>query len=132
MPLDIEVEENDETFAGNALRQGARRAAGGGGRGESGLGDDSGLAVAALGGEPGVHSARWAGPGDADRNRALLARLEGVADRRAAFVCALAAVAPDGREIVVEGRLEGTIAAGAERATPASATTRSSSPRASG
>ena len=56
-----------------------------------------------------MRSARWAGPSDADRNAALLARLEGVADRRAAFVCALAAVAPDGLEIVVEGRLEGAI-----------------------
>src|SRR5262249_57969881 len=62
-------------------------------------------------GEPGIRSARWTGPDDAARNRALLGRLEGVRDRRAAFVCALAAVLPDGRELVVEGRLDGSIAA---------------------
>ena len=110
VPLDIEVEENEETFAGNALAK-ARAAHAAAAPGEWGLGDDSGLAVAALGGEPGVRSRRWAGPGDDDRNRALLARLEGVADRRATFVSALAAVDPDGNETVAEGRLEGAIAA---------------------
>jgi XTP/dITP diphosphohydrolase len=109
VPVDIEVEETDETFAGNALAK-ARAARQAAGPGEWGLGDDSGLAVAALGGEPGVRSRRWAGPGDDDRNRALLARLEGVADRRATFVCALATVAPDRTETVAEGRLEGTVA----------------------
>ena len=102
---DLDVDETGATFAENALLK-ARAAAA---TGAWGLGDDSGLAVCALDGEPGVRSARWAGPSDADRNAALLARLEGVADRRAAFVCALAAVAPDGLEIVVEGRLEGAI-----------------------
>jgi XTP/dITP diphosphohydrolase len=104
----IEVEEDADTYAGNALlkARAALSAVGGG----IGLGDDSGLEVAALGGEPGLHSARWAGPTDADRNAALLARLDGVADRSAAFVCALAAVLPDGREIVVEERVEGVIA----------------------
>jgi XTP/dITP diphosphohydrolase len=109
VPVDIDVEETEETFAGNALSK-ARAARAAAGSGEWGLGDDSGLAVAALGGEPGVHSRRWAGPDDDDRNRALLARLEGVGDRRATFVCALAAVAPDGTEAVAEGRLEGAIA----------------------
>jgi XTP/dITP diphosphohydrolase len=105
----VDVEESGRTFAENALlkARAARAAAGGG---EWGLGDDSGIEVAALGGEPGVRSARWAGPDDAGRNRALLDRLAGQQDRRAAFVCALAAVAPDGREIVVDGRLEGTVA----------------------
>ena len=103
--LDLDVDETGSTFAENALLK-ARAAAA---TGTWGLGDDSGLAVSALGGEPGVRSARWAGPSDADRNAALLARLSGVADRRAAFVCALAAVAPDGRELIAEGRLEGAI-----------------------
>ena len=60
--------------------QGARRARGAP-DGRIGLGDDSGLEVAALGGEPGLRSARWAGPTDADRNAALLERLGGAADR---------------------------------------------------
>ena len=105
----VDVVEDGATFAANALLK-ARAAQALAEPGEWGLGDDSGLEVAALGGEPGVRSARWAGPDDADRNAALLARLEGAADRSAAFVCALAAVSPDGEEIVVEGRLEGAIA----------------------
>ena len=104
----IEVEENADTYAGNALLKARAALSAAGGR--IGLGDDSGLEVAALGGEPGLHSARWAGPTDADRNAALLARLDGAADRSAAFVCALAAVLPDGREIVVEERVDGVIA----------------------
>jgi XTP/dITP diphosphohydrolase len=108
-PLDVEVEETGETFAENALLK--ARAAHAADPSAIGLGDDSGIEVTALGGEPGVRSARWAGPDDAGRNRALLGRLEGVEDRRAAFVCALAAVLPDGRELVVEGRLEGAVAA---------------------
>jgi XTP/dITP diphosphohydrolase len=105
----VDVDETGTTFGENALlkARAARTAAGGG---EWGLGDDSGIEVVALGGEPGVHSARWAGPDDAGRNRALLERLGDESDRRAAFVCALAAVAPDGREVVVHGRLEGTVA----------------------
>src|SRR5207237_543506 len=58
----------------------------------------------------GVRSARWAGPDDAARNAALLERLAGSADRRAAFVCALAAVSPDGREVVGGGPLDGRVA----------------------
>jgi XTP/dITP diphosphohydrolase len=109
VPVDIDVEETEETFAGNALAK-ARAARAAAEPGVWGLGDDSGLSVAALGGEPGVRSRRWAGPGDDDRNRALLARLDGEEDRRATFVSALAAVSPDGTETVVEGRLDGTIA----------------------
>jgi XTP/dITP diphosphohydrolase len=103
----IEVEENAGSYTGNALLK--ARAALAAGDGRIGLGDDSGIEVAALGGEPGLRSARWAGPTDADRNTALLARLDGASDRSAAFVCALAAVLPDGREIVVEERVEGVL-----------------------
>src|SRR4029078_6135364 len=88
------------------LRQDAERTAA---DGRLGLGDDSGLEGAALGGEPGLHSARWTGPTDADRNKALLARLDGISDRSAAFVCSLAAALPDGREIVVTERVEGEL-----------------------
>ena len=103
----IEVDEDADTYAGNALRK--ARAARAAADGRIGLGDDSGLEVAALNGEPGLHSARWAGPTDADRNEALLARLNGSADRSAAFVCALAAALPDGRELVVTERVEGEL-----------------------
>jgi XTP/dITP diphosphohydrolase len=106
-PQAIEVDEDAETYTGNALLK--ARAALAVADGRVGLGDDSGLEVAALGGEPGLHSARWAGPTDADRNAALLARLQGASERSAAFVCALAAALPDGRELVVEERVDGAI-----------------------
>ncbi|HXG77178.1 MAG TPA: non-canonical purine NTP pyrophosphatase [Gaiellaceae bacterium] len=69
-------------------------------------GEDSGLEVAALGGRPGVHSARWAEDGVAR----LLEELAGVDDRRARYVCELVAVSPEGRELRATGTLEGTIA----------------------
>jgi XTP/dITP diphosphohydrolase len=71
------------------------------------LGEDSGIEVDALGGEPGVYSARWAGGDEAGK---MLAAMEGKPDRRARFVTALAAIAPDGVELVVRGVLEGHIA----------------------
>jgi XTP/dITP diphosphohydrolase len=72
------------------------------------LGEDSGLAVDALDGRPGLHSARWAG--DDDPLDRLLAELEGVFDRSAHYVCELVAIAPDGSETHVTGRLDGRIA----------------------
>jgi XTP/dITP diphosphohydrolase len=71
------------------------------------LGEDSGIEVEALGGEPGVRSARWAA---GDETGKLLAALEGEDDRRARYVSTLAAIAPDGSEIVVRGTLDGHIA----------------------
>jgi XTP/dITP diphosphohydrolase len=70
------------------------------------LGEDSGIEVAGLDGAPGVHSARWAD----DPIAALLAELDGVADRRARYVCELVAVSPRGEEVSARGTLEGTIA----------------------
>lgn len=70
------------------------------------LGEDSGIEVAALGGRPGVESARWADDGVA----ALLEALDGVEDRRARYVCELVAVGPGGEERRATGILEGTIA----------------------
>ena len=70
------------------------------------LGEDSGIEVAALGGRPGIASARWAEDGVA----ALLEVLEGVSDRRARYVCELVALAPEGGERRGTGILEGTIA----------------------
>jgi len=106
----LDVEETGETFADNALLKARAFAAALPGR--TVLADDSGLVVEALGGDPGVRSARYAGePGDDRANNLLvLERMEGVADRRAAFVVVLALVTPDGEELVVEGRCEGTVA----------------------
>ena len=70
------------------------------------LGEDSGIEVAALGGAPGVRSARWA----EDPIARLLAELEGVTDRRARYVSELVAIAPGGQELRGTGTLEGRIA----------------------
>jgi XTP/dITP diphosphohydrolase len=104
-----DVDENAPDFAGNALVK--VRAIADRHRGEWCMADDSGLEVAALGGAPGVCSARYAGePSDtAKNNRLLLRNLEGVADRRARFVCAIALVAPDGEELEAQGICEGRI-----------------------
>ena len=72
------------------------------------LGEDSGIEVAALGGAPGIASARWA----ADGVEQVLLELEGVGDRRARYVCELVALGPDGEERRGTGVLEGTIATG--------------------
>jgi XTP/dITP diphosphohydrolase len=78
------------------------------------LGDDSGLEVDAMGGGPGVHSNRWAGPNTTadSRNQMLLERLEGVLDeeRTARFRCVIALISPDGTEHIVDGTVEGRIA----------------------
>ncbi len=102
--------EDGDTFAANALLKARACAAA---TGLPAIADDSGLEVDALGGEPGVRSARYAGePSDDARNNAkLVAALAGVPEQRrtARFVCAAAAVAPDGREVVVRGTMEGRI-----------------------
>jgi XTP/dITP diphosphohydrolase len=71
------------------------------------LGEDSGIEVAALGGAPGLRSARWAGGAHVER---VLEALEGVEDRRARYVCELVAIAPSGDEVRGTGRLKGRIA----------------------
>jgi XTP/dITP diphosphohydrolase len=71
------------------------------------LGEDSGLEVAALGGAPGLKSARWAGGAHVER---VLEALAGIDDRRARYVCELVALSPDGREARGTGILEGRIA----------------------
>jgi XTP/dITP diphosphohydrolase len=69
-------------------------------------GEDSGIEVVALGGGPGVQSARWT----TDHLGRLLAELEGVEDRRARYVCELVALAPDGSEVHATGTLQGEVA----------------------
>jgi XTP/dITP diphosphohydrolase len=72
------------------------------------LGEDSGIEVDALGGAPGVESARWAEGGRQDF--ALLERLAGETDRSARMIAHLVAIAPDGREVDAVGVLEGEVA----------------------
>ncbi len=102
--------EDAPDFAGNALIK--VRAIAKCHPGEWCMADDSGLEVAALGGAPGVRSARYAGePSDSRANNALLlANLAGAADRSANFTCAIAIVSPSGEESVVTGKCYGRIA----------------------
>jgi XTP/dITP diphosphohydrolase len=105
-----DVAETGRTFEDNALLK-ARACAGR--TGLAAVADDSGLAVEALNGMPGVLSARWAGRhGDDAANLALvLAQLGDVGEpwRGASFVCAAALVAPDGTETVVRGEVHGRL-----------------------
>ena len=89
-----EIEEDGDTFEANALIK-ARAAAS---SGYISIGEDSGLEVTALGGEPGIYSARYAGDHGNDRanNELLLSKLEGKADRSARFVCTIGCIFPDG------------------------------------
>ncbi|WP_429912769.1 RdgB/HAM1 family non-canonical purine NTP pyrophosphatase [Glycocaulis sp.] len=105
-----EPEETEKTFSGNALLK-ARAAAKA--SGAVALADDSGLEVSALGGEPGVYSARWAGP-EKDFRLAMETvekklAASGSPDRSARFVCVLALVHPGGAELVFEGEVKGDL-----------------------
>ncbi len=109
----FELEETGKTFEENALLK-AEHAAGL--TGMPAIGDDSGLEVDALGGAPGLYSARYAGPGakDADNNARLLRELEAVGTEppyAARFVCVLAMVWPDASRapLCVRGVCEGSV-----------------------
>ncbi|HEY8191803.1 MAG TPA: RdgB/HAM1 family non-canonical purine NTP pyrophosphatase [Alphaproteobacteria bacterium] len=118
-PFDVEVisagdlnlpepEETGATFIDNAKLKALAAAAA---SGLPALADDSGLSVNALGGAPGIFSARWAGP-EKDFAMAMervQRELAGKPDRRAAFICALALAWPDGHTEIFEGRIDGTI-----------------------
>ena len=105
-----EPDETEFTFVGNALLK-ARAAAEA--KGAPALSDDSGIAVEALGGMPGVFTADWAGePRDFYRAMDKVERelqAIGAKNRRAKFVCVLAVVWPDGHEEVFEGEVHGTL-----------------------
>ncbi len=103
-----DVEETEPTLVGNALLKARAVLAA---TGVTALADDTGLEVAALGGAPGVRTARFAGSTAtyADNVVRLLEVMEGVADRRATFRTVVALVDGGGRELVVEGRLDGSI-----------------------
>ncbi|NLV59523.1 MAG: ribonuclease PH [Clostridiales bacterium] len=103
-----DVDENGETFAQNAIlkAEAVMRATG-----LPVLADDSGLAVEALGGAPGVFSARYAGEhgNDQANNALLLANMKGEADRRCKFVCAMALALPGDETRVVQGECPGIL-----------------------
>jgi len=104
-----EPEETGDSFAANAELKAlaAARAAG-----KPALADDSGFCVAALGGDPGIYSARWAGPakdfGVAMQKVQAAMAASGSPDRRAWFTCALSLAWPDGHVETVEGQVHGT------------------------
>jgi XTP/dITP diphosphohydrolase len=102
------VEEDGMTFEENAVKKARSFAKV---LGLPALADDSGLTVDALGGAPGVRSARYAGEhaADADNNTKLLKELEHEKNRAAAFVCVIAIAAPWGPALVYQGRCEGLI-----------------------
>ena len=105
-----EPDETETSFTGNAILK-ARKAAMASGK--PALADDSGLAVTALDGAPGIYSARWAGP-DRDFNLAMDAvktelTKTGNIDHSAEFICALAIVWPDGGVVCVEGKVKGQL-----------------------
>lgn len=108
--IDVDIEENGTTFEENALikAEAIMKLTG-----EITIADDSGLEVDYLGGEPGVYSARYMGHDTSYdiKNQAIIDRLEGVEekDRTARFVCAMAAVFPDGRHFTTRGTMEGII-----------------------
>lgn len=104
-----EVDEIGETLADNARLKAETICVA---SGEISVADDTGLFVDALGGAPGVHSARYAGKeADAQKNLAkLLLEMEGIANRRAVFRTVALARFPDGRELVSTGEVVGKIA----------------------
>lgn len=102
-----DIEENGTSFEENAKIKASLPAS----MGYIGIADDSGLAVDALGGEPGIYSARYAGEPCNDRNNndKLLRNMDGITDRTARFVSCVAAVRPDGEALVCRGECPGTI-----------------------
>ena len=102
------VVEDGETFEENAYKKASFTARV---LGLPALADDSGLIVEALGGRPGVYSARYAGASatDAQRCERLLKEMSGVGNRRAAFECVISIAVPTGAALTYEGRCEGEI-----------------------
>ena len=103
-----EVVEDGNTFDDNAFKKASFTAKA---LGLPAMADDSGLMVEALGGAPGVLSARYAGPNatDQDNNEKLLKEMEGTDNRAAAFMCVISIAVPSGVALTYEGRCEGLI-----------------------
>jgi len=108
-PEIAEVDEDADTFEGNAAKKAHAFSKA---TGLPALADDSGLVVDALGGAPGVYSARYA-PTESERIDKLLGAMNGKTERAARFVCVLCLARPDGTEIFARGTCEGVI--GTER-----------------
>ena len=106
--IEHETVEDGTTFLENALKKAREMTAI---SGCAALADDSGICVDALGGAPGIYSARFSGVhgDDAANNRLLLEKMEGVSDRKAHYTCAIALTYPDGREVTAEGYFHGEI-----------------------
>ena len=109
----LEIEENGSSFEENAIIKAKAVAAHPNAQGAVVLADDSGLEIDYLNGEPGIYSARYMGEDTSYRikNQNLIDRLSGVPDeqRTARFVCAIAAVFPDGETVTALGTIEGKI-----------------------
>lgn len=109
----LDIVEDGKTYEENALIKARAVAADPKARGCIVMADDSGLEVDAMGKEPGVYSARFLGEDTpyAKKNAEIIRRLAGVPDeeRTARFVCAIAAVLPDGREVTTRATIEGRI-----------------------
>ena len=107
--IEHETVEDGSTFMENALKKARELAEL---SGCCAIADDSGLCVDALGGAPGIFSARYSGTHGDDQanNRKLLKELEGVKDRGAHYTCAIALVWPDGKTVTAEDYLYGEIA----------------------
>jgi len=109
--IDADIEENGSTFSENALIKARElfRISGG-----PTLADDSGLVVEALGGAPGVYSARYSGIEGSNKDDAniikLLSDMKDIKNRKAYFACAIVFIDPSGNEHVVEGQCHGSIA----------------------
>lgn len=108
--INMEVEENGGSYEENALIKARAVAAQ---TGEIVMADDSGLEIEYLDNEPGIYSARYLGEDTpySIKNRIILERMEGANDqeRAARFICAIAAILPDGRELTVRDWVEGSI-----------------------
>ena len=108
--IDVPIDENGASFQENALIKARAVCAA---SGEITMADDSGLVVDAMGGEPGIYSARWLGEDTSYRvkNAEILRRLENIPEeeRGARFVCSVACVFPNGEELTAEGVFEGRI-----------------------
>ena len=103
---DKEIIEDGLSFKDNALIKARQVALD---TGYITISDDSGLSVDALLGAPGIYSARYSGKGIVENNKLLLKNMEGKENRRAHFTCAICLYYPDGKYVIAEGYIDGTI-----------------------
>ena len=104
--IDHETVEDGTTFMENAIKKASEIAEL---SGSFALADDSGICVDALGGAPGIYSARFSGGTDEDNNNLLLEKLKDEPNKRAHYTCAMALVSPTGEQVLAEGYMYGRI-----------------------